>query len=549
MDECPSTPNRPGRAGLRIFLVALLPALLYFNTLWNSFQYDDIYLIVNNRYVHSLSNVWRFFVSSNLISDTPLSGYRPLTMTTFALNYALGGDNPAGYHALNIAIHVINALLVYACSLMIMDALGVARRKEAALVCALLFAVHPINTQPVNYISGRSTLLVGGFSLLSLALYLKRDQAEDGSRRVGLLAGSLVAYSCALLSKEEAVALPGVLLLYELCRTRLRLDRQWCRHVLASILPFAVVTLAFLVLAIKVLGLIGDTPQARNTTENLMTQTKAVFLYLKLLAFPTGLSIDHVVAVARSLLEPLVLASFCGLLILLPGSLLLVRSAPVIPFGIWWFFLSLVPTSTLVALKLVINEQRMYFSAIGIMLLAGAAAGAALQKINNAGARKAAYAVATVALLVLAFLTIQRNSEWRTPRTLWESALRRYPESARANAQLAVMYLQAGDPERALPLANKAVALAPDVLEPRIVLASTCSRMGLNECALEHARAAVDLNPVSSDAQAVLGTVYARMERFGEAEAAWRRALQLNPNNIEAYENLQKLHALNSVTP
>jgi hypothetical protein len=541
MDECGAIPNHEGRGGIRILLVVLLPGLLYVNTLWNSFQYDDTFLILNNHYVHSLSNAWRFFVSADLISAVSLSGYRPITMTTFALNYLLGSDDAVGYHALNVVIHVINTLLVYACSLMIMGSLGVSRRKDAALVCALLFAAHPINTQPVNYISGRSTLFVGGFSLFSLMLYLRRERAGSAFRRHGLLAGSLVAYACALLSKEEAVALPGLLALYEVCRTRFRIDKPFLRHAAVSILPFAVVTLAFLLLVVKVLGLIGDTPQARDTTENLLTQAKAFFVYLRLLVFPAGLSIDHVLPAARSLFEPAALGSVCALFVMLIGSLFLVRFAPIVPFGIWWFTLSLVPTSTLVALKLVMNEQRMYLSALGMMLIAGAAAGVGLKRAQEAGKLNAAHAGLAAVFLVFGLLTVQRNTEWRTPLTLWESALRRYPDSARANTQVAVMYLDMGRPEQSMALAKKAVALAPDVVEPRTVLASACSRLGLHECALEEARAAVDLNPASSDAQAVLGTVYARMKRFGEAEAAWKRAIELNPTNADAYENLERL--------
>jgi hypothetical protein len=529
-----------------VLALALFPALLYANTLWNSFHYDDIFLILKNSHVREFSGVGHFFVSPELISDLPLSGYRPLTMTSFSLNYAVGGGRAAGYHLVNVAIHVANVLLVYAVALALMRAIAVSRSRYAALAVALLFAAHPINTQPVNYISGRSTLLVGFFSLLCFLLFARSREEGRAGRRAALVAGSLAAYLCALLSKEEAVALPGLLAAYEFCRARFRLDGASIRRIVVGLLPFAALTLVFLVFVVQIMGIVGDTRQARGVGENLLTQAKVLFIYIKMIALPTNLSIDHVVPACKSLFEPVAAASALGVVVLLGGSLLLARSAPIVPFGLWWMAITLIPSSTLVALKLVLNEQRLYVAAIGLLFMAGAGFGKALDHPGR-GLQRALFGGLAALLLVCSALTVRRNAEWRDPLTVWSSALEKYPDSARANTQVASEYLKMDRVEDALALAKRAVEISPDVIEARLVLTKAYSQSGLYEDALEQARAAVDIDPLSTDARTELGTAYAELERWGEAEAAWKRAIELDPRNNDARANLERLISIRRV--
>jgi Flp pilus assembly protein TadD len=465
------------------------------------------------------------------------------------LNYAAGGGHPFGYHLTNVLIHVLNTLLVFAVVLSLTRVLLLPNGRYMALAVAALFACHPLNTQPVNYISARSTLLVGGFSLLCLFLFIRRYEVRDGEKNTLLFFGSLAAYAGALLSKEEAVALPGILAFFELCRLRPPFSKERLMKVTVSLLPFLFLTLAFLLYVTYGLRVIGDTPQARGLGENLLTQAKSIFFYVKLMVLPVNLSIDHTIATSTSLLAPGSFASVLLLALVLVGSLSIVYTAPALSFGIWWFILTLVPTSTLVALKLVVNEQRMYFAGVGLMITAVAGIGPLMREAEhryNIAIQK--YVVAGFVLLLACFsaMTISRNVRWRTPLALWSDALAQYPDSMRANTIVAGIYLDQNRPAEALPLAEKAVKVAPDTLETRTILARTYSRLGRQDDALREARAAFDLNPASSEAHSLLGVVYARLERYSEAREAWQRAVELDPQNIEAKENLQKLDAASS---
>jgi cytochrome c-type biogenesis protein CcmH/NrfG len=305
-------------------------------------------------------------------------------------------------------------------------------------------------------------------------------------------------------------------------------------------------------LVIRVMGIVGDTEPARGLGENLLTQAKVVFLYLKMIALPIGLSIDHVAPTLTSPLQPIALVSILGVIALVGASLFLARKAPIVTFGIWWPLIALVPTSTLIALKLVMNEQRLYAAAVGVLLIAGAGFATVLSKADEAERRRlgrAAICLFVAILAIFSALTIRRNVEWRDPRSLWMSALEEYPDSMRANAQIASQYLKMDRPEAALPHAEKAVEAGPDVVETQITLARALSGIGSHKQALTHARVAVDLDPDSSDARSCLGAIHARLERWDEAETAWRTALELNPNNEDARFNLERLRAMREDNP
>jgi Flp pilus assembly protein TadD len=198
------------------------------------------------------------------------------------------------------------------------------------------------------------------------------------------------------------------------------------------------------------------------------------------------------------------------------------------------------------------NEQRLYTAAVGVLLISGAGFATVLSKADEAGRRRLRQAAVCCLVAILAIfsaLTIRRNVEWRDPRSLWMSALEEYPDSMRANAQIASQYLKMDRPEAALPYAEKAVEAGPDVVETQITLARALSGIGSHKQALTHARVAVDLDPGSSDARSCLGAIHARLERWDEAETAWRTALELNPNNEDARFNLERLRAMREDNP
>ena len=199
------------RRGWAMGLVLVCALLSYHNVLWHSFHYDDEHSILENPHVRSLANVPRFFVDPGTFSGMPEARmYRPLLLATYAGNYALGGYAPMGWHAVNLLLHLVNAGLL----LSLAPALGASRR--AALIAGMLFAVHPVLSESVNYVSSRSSLLATCCLLLA---FKGVGAVIQGRHRAWLLVAG--TYLGALMAKSVAIVFPPILALF------MGLNRRW----------------------------------------------------------------------------------------------------------------------------------------------------------------------------------------------------------------------------------------------------------------------------------------------------------------------------------
>jgi hypothetical protein len=207
---CPQATARRSSL-LPLGLVALLATLPFLNTFGNDFAFDDKLAIVENPLIKHLQNIPTLF-ASGYWAQSPRMGklYRPLVTSSYAINYALGGLQPLGYHLLNLMLHLGVCLLLYRLALRLFH------HREGALVAAALFAVHPLHTEAVTGIVGRAEVCAAFFFLLAWWWDL------EGGGRWRYVAGSLVAFGLALLSKEHAVALPAVLVLSDLYTAKAR---------------------------------------------------------------------------------------------------------------------------------------------------------------------------------------------------------------------------------------------------------------------------------------------------------------------------------------
>ena len=257
--------------------------LVYGGSTSNAFHYDDEHSIVNNAAVRSLANLPSFFTDPTTFSEDPGKAmYRPLLVSSYALNYALDDYRLFGFHLVNLALHIGNAFLLFHLGALLFDG-------RSAACAAVLFLAHPIASEPVNYISARSESLAALFYLACIARYIK------GSAR-----GSAFFFVLGLLSKSTAVTAPVTLLCYELGR-----ECTW-RGLLAALsrlrwhLAAAALYAAFL--RDLVGAAIGDN-RVRGLGEQMLTQFKALVYYAKLLIFPSGLSVEHAFYVSTAV-EP-----------------------------------------------------------------------------------------------------------------------------------------------------------------------------------------------------------------------------------------------------
>ena len=422
---------------------ALVAVIAYLPSFWGVFQFDDYNVIVNAPAVHS----WPALLGN--------PGVRPLLKASYALNWALG-PGEFGFHLLNIAAHALNAALLYAIGRILCGRwLGEAdsdRSRGVALVAALLFALHPAQTEAVTYISGRSSSLMASFYLGALLVYL----------RGGHWAVSALLFALALATRETAVTLPAALLLCELCGG----GRPDWKDVLRRQAAHWAVLAAATAVALwhpGYVGLLSYGFTERGVSENLLTQVGGIAYLVSRLVALRGYNIDPALPpLAEWDADLAVRAALLGALLALGvGS---VRSRPWIAFGILWFFLQLAPTNSIVPRLDVANDRQLYLAGWGLFIGLGA-------QISCLRPPAVAARAAIGALLgVCAVSCVLRQLDYASEISLWESSVREAPWNARAHGNLGYAYHLAGRPVDAEREYRTALILRPGYEKARMNL-------------------------------------------------------------------------------
>jgi protein O-mannosyl-transferase len=567
------------RAPAAALLVAAAAALPYARTLPVPFQLDDYFSLVEDPTVHARSLSPSALAPA--VAGFPL--HRWLPRLTLAVNHALGGLEPAGYHLLNLALHLASALAALALAGEVLartdPALDPSRRRRAALLAALLFAVHPLQTSAVTYVVQRMAVLAGLLALLSLHAWARARRSPGGEgpsarARAAWLAWAGAAAFLALSSKENAAALPLLVVAFEALvvgglAARLR------RHPLpAAAAALAAVAAVALAAARYPLERAADSPvPALALGERLLSQPRVLLHYLGRVAvpWPGWLHLEYGLAPSRGLLEPpATLAAMLALAALVAAAWWLRRRAPVVAFGVAFFLLALLVEQTVLPIDLAF-EHRLYLPLFGLALAAGWGLERAAARVGP-GRRWGPWPVALPLLLLLAAGAVARNEAWRDPVRLlgqdvaaWpglprpllnlgaalfergdlpgaEAALRRLvaldPSDARGWSNLAQLAVARGDPAAAIGLAERGVEADRDCFSCRQNLGAALLLAGQPERAVEALRGALLVRPEEPLAWAAYATALRAAGRPEEALAAARRAVALDPASPAARQAL-----------
>ena len=406
-----------------VLLLAGAVVAVYLNSFKGVFQFDDYNVIVDHGAVHS----W-----SAYLAGLP-RGIRPLLKLTYTLNWT-SGLGLFGYHLVNVGLHAANAVMLFRLASTIG---GPSASRFVTLLPALLFAVHPVQTEAVTYISGRSVSLMAFFYLGSLLAYLRGR--ERGSRFLLYLA-SPILFLLAAASKEVAVTLPFALILCEAVR---RERDGWKEALRAQAIHWALLLfLAVLFLSHTGYGrLLEACFDIRGAAANLLTQVHGVGYLLSRLVMPHDLNIDPDLPVFSGG-SPVLVPEALLLAALLAAGVLGLKKRSMAGFGILWFFLHLVPTNSFIPRLDVANERQLYLASWGLFL---AVTGGADLLWGRRGARRVtAMAVAAVLVVALGGYTVSRNAAYRSEVALWEDTVQKSPWKARGWNNLGYAYQQAG---------------------------------------------------------------------------------------------------------
>ncbi|MGA3027214.1 MAG: tetratricopeptide repeat protein [Bryobacteraceae bacterium] len=485
-------------------LLALLVLIAYANSLASSFHFDDAAIFANPSILKPGFG-WGIF---------RLEQTRPLTYLTFHWNYLVGGQNPVLYHWVNLLLHAANSILV----------LVLARRYLSPFTAgcvAVLFALHPLQTESVTYVYARSTLLSTHFALWVLWFHAR-----------GKYLGSALLFGLSLLAKEETIALPGFLLLLDLfVRRRPRIGYY---AALAAIAGLAACRLSYAIHASPVdpgVGRVRGIPAASY----LLTQSRVLWIYLRLMIAPLGLNLDRDVPLSTSLLSPWTTLAAILALALLGAALLWLAWKKHSEAALWalGFFVLISPSSSIVAQADVIFEHRTYLP----MICATMALGFLLEAVP-----RAKLAIAFAALIPVMFAaTISRNADWHDEKTLWTDIAAKSPQKGRSWLGLASLYWN--DPGKAREYLSKGLAVDPNngLLHTNygIVLLSA------NEPAeaLAHFQRAMAMTGETADRWNNIGAAYYKMNDLEASLRSFERALRLDPCNFNVRRNLITLYS------
>lgn len=516
------------RAGPALVVGAVLAA--YHNSLALPFIFDDAGLVEDT----ALMQLWP---PRMLLGTT-----RPLVQLSFAVNHALGGPEVAGYHAVNLAIHVLAALVLFGIVRRTLATAPLAAewgRSSAALatVVAALWAVHPLQTESVTYVSQRAESLTGLFYLLTLYAVVRGATSPAHSGRWYVAA--VVACACGMASKPVMVTAPLAIALYD----RVFLAGSWRRAFAsrAGLYVGLAATWAILVLVLSShhesaatagLGLEAVTPLAY-----LRSQPAVVLHYLGLALWPRRLVLDYGWPVAAGgaavVLPSLVVALLLALVVIA------VRRRPTLGILGALFFLTLAPSSSIVPIQDLAFEHRMYLPLAPLVALAVVGANMALRRlVPQASARTpSAIGLAAVVIGALCIRTVVRNEDYRSEIGMWTDVVRWRPANSRAHSNLSAGLFDGGRIEEALSAAREAVRLAPGYADAYGNLGRAAAELGRDEEAIVAYGEALRLHPENPEAHNNLGVLLSRRGEHAQALAHYDEAVRQRPAYAEAHNN------------
>jgi protein O-mannosyl-transferase len=514
-------------------IIIVVGIIIYFNGLHGRFIFDDESIILKNPHIEK---IWPLSAALSAPPDSPVRD-RPVVNLTLSLNYLLGDRSPFGYHLANLTIHLISALLLF----------GIVRRtfftprlslrygavaSGLALAAALIWEVHPLQTESVTYITQRCESLMGLFYLGMLYAII---QGSLSRRPVPWYLLSVFLCGLGMGSKAVMVTAPLVALIYD----RIFLTRSWNelwnkRHWLYLALAATWI--------IQIILLITTSYQDIKThlpMEYALTQFGVVAHYIRLIFIPYPLCLDYYWPISPAIAEIIPGALLVGVLLSLTVWGLIKN--PPLGFAGVWFFLILAPTSSILPLEDLAFEHRLYLPLAALVLL-GVIGGYEISRLifPSSAHRRRNFNIIMIAMIVVGMgvLTIRRNVDYRTAVGMWEDVIRKRPGNPRAYNNLANLINKQGDNRKAFELYQAAIRVDPGYQAAYYNLANLLAGERRMIEAIDYYRKSLEINPDAVEAHNNLAVALYKLGRGEESIKHLREAVRIDPSDPAAYYNL-----------
>lgn len=523
------SPNSLWFYAARWAVIAAIALAVYGQTFSFGFVFDDFEFIVHNPYIkssHDAAVLWEYFPVTRMVG-----------MYSFALNYWINQLHPAGYHIFNVVVHILATGAVWAVAALLFERYAASPRnalqRELPFIAALLFLVHPGQTQAVTYISQRFESLAALMYITAFYCYVQARAGGTPVRQCLFLSGAALAALVGILTKETVLTLPFMIIVYEwifhpdVFRNRWRVIAACAAGVVFALIMEKVLHARFSgFIRISIPSESHDGDMITLSTYAL-TQMRVFLTFLRLLFFPVNQNLEYDYPVSTSLVHPPL--TLVGALVIcgcIAAVIALRRKQPIAAFGLAWimvtFAINLMPRSN------VIFEHKLYLLSFGFFLMAAAAL-RALDKQHTITAIGI-----TAVIMLLAVLTVQRNQVWKSERVLWEDIAEKSPNKSRVLTNLGRIYGEEGKLDQALASFNRALILNPNNSTALLNRGVIRSRMNQIPEALADLNRASEIDPNYYSVYIKRAWIYYQQRDMDKALADLAQAIQLVPNAPEA---------------
>ncbi|MBN1397659.1 MAG: tetratricopeptide repeat protein [Bacteroidetes bacterium] len=520
-------------------LIALAVFAVYSATLNYPFQFDDESSIVYNNDITTLT-------SFNNIHYW-LSAYRPLAAFSFALNFYFGGLDVSGYHIVNLFIHIISGFFVYFLIRLLLNLNNYRNHKTdrynnwIALFSALIFVIHPIQTQAITYIVQRMASMAAMFYIVSVYLYaagrIEHVQNSNISRAVLFYLSALICGLLGVMTKQSAATFPFAFLLFEICFVRDRENNIFKKYIIASSAVLIVINALFLYYNRQPLSYALHGADI-SSMDYLINQFVVIIKYLRMVLLPINQCADYgSISDGYDLVKTFwmfdVIGSLLLLILLFASAVFLFKKNKAVSFGIFWFFLALSVESSIIPIADPMFEHRMYLPMAGISLTIVAGIFMLMNK------SKAVYVFLALSILILfwGILCYSRNEVWKDKLTLWTDVVNKAPNNARAWYNMGILIKDLRRYDEALIYFDNAIELKPDYSDALLNKGMVYASLGKIDEVIKCYNRVIELNPDDYQSWNNIGNALEKIGRYGEAIDRYKKAAEIKPDFELAWYN------------
>jgi len=557
---------------INICLLTLIGIILYASSLNAPFIFDDIPNILEPSWIKTPENFL-----SHYFKNGSFYKHRIIPSSTFALNWHFNRDNSFGYHIVNVVIHILNSFLIYFITLKLLSVkannfdkesfafLEVSIKNERervilSLAVALLFISHPVQTNTVIYIVQRNGEIMAFFYLLSFYLFIQAVHLLGRSLKKALLyIGSFFTFILAIWSKEVAITLPLMIAIYcwifGIKRDKISLKRS----MLIVLSTGSIIGLASYALFSS--GVHTSFPHWSGPhlnfrwgiKENLYTQANVIIEYVKLLILPlpSKLNIDHYFPLYNSIFQFPTYLSLPTILVVNLFALIKAKRFPHFCFCILWWFVTLIPSSSIWPIWDIMVEYRVYLPGFGFYLLLVLGIHQVFSYLAHVRHwLESKYIVGEIVLVILLTLsylwgTYERSLIWNDEVSLWADAVKKSPHKTRPHNGLGVAYRKKGMINEALSEFKKAIAIKPSYANHQVSYANAHLNLGITyydeemlDEAISEYKKALTIYPNHIKAHSSLGLAYYKKGMINEAISEYKKVLAIDPHYTDIHYNL-----------